>query len=461
MTGNGRCRLRLSLRWRVAAAFGLGSLLLTSMLAVAAWHLVSGYMLQQRQDSAVRQARVNVRLVDQALRTRSEGLDELLTGLTTGPDSSILLHQPGRWVTSGRQVDQDSLPARFLALAKQGTAAEQRIRIEGVPVLAVALPVDHSDSYIELFPLLQLEQTFRFLSALLAAGALAGGVLGGGLAVWTSRRALRPLHDLTGAAARMASGDLSARLPPQSDRDLAQLEATFNATAEALEQRVRRDARFAGDVSHELRSPLTTLLNVAEVLAHHEHELPAPSREAVQLLTSVLQGFQRMVVDLLEISRTDLDAEDLEPEPVDLAELVRDVLTTARRDRPVAVTAQPDAVAVVADRRTLERVMANLVDNADRHAGGAVHIGITRHGGDVRVEVDDDGPGVPAELRERVFERFARGVLSGRRGSSTGSGLGLALVAQHVTRHGGRVWIEDRPGGGARFVVCLPVAVRS
>jgi signal transduction histidine kinase len=461
VTDRGRRRLRLSLRWRVAAAFGLGSLLLTSVLAVAAWNLVSGYMLQQRQDSAVRQARVNVRLVDQALRTRSEGLDELLTGLTTGPDSSILLHEPGRWVTSGRQVDPHSLPAAFLTLAKQGTAIEQRLRVEGVPVLAVALPVDRTgDSYIELVPLLQLDETFRFLSALLVAGVLAGGVLGGALGVWTSQRALRPLHGLTAAAARIASGDLGARLPPQSDRDLAQLENTFNATADALEQRVRRDARFAGDVSHELRSPLTTLLNVAEVLQRHEHEMPATSREAVRLLTSVLQGFQRMVVDLLEISRTDLDADALEPEQVDLAELVHDVLAVARLDRPVTVTAQPDPVTVEADRRTVERIMANLVDNADRHAGGPVRIGITRHGGDVRVEVDDAGPGVPVELRERVFERFARGVLSGRRGSSTGSGLGLALVAQHVARHGGRVWVEDRPGGGARFVVCLPAQVR-
>lgn len=457
MTGRGRHRVRLSLRWRVAAAFGLGSLLLTSVLAVAAWNLVSGYMLQQRQDSALRQARVNVRLVEQALRTRSEGLDELLTGLTTGPDSSILLHQPGRWVTSGRQVDPGSLPDRFLALAKRRTAAEQRVRIEGVPVLAIALPVDNTgDSYIELFPLSQLDQTFRFLSALLLAGVLAGGVLGGGLGAWTSQRALRPLHGLTEAAARIAAGDLGARLPPQSDRDLAHLENTFNATAKALEQRVRRDARFAGDVSHELRSPLTTLVNVAEVLEHHEHELPAPSREAVQLLTSVLQGFRRMVVDLLEISRVDLDADDLEPEQVDIAELVCDVLAVARLDRPVTVTARPDPVTVQADRRTMERIIANLVDNADRHAGGPVRIGISRYEGGVRVEVDDAGPGIPMELRERVFDRFARGVLSGRRGSSTGSGLGLALVAQHVARHGGRVWVEERPGGGARFVVCIP-----
>lgn len=450
---------RLSLRWRVAAAFGAGSVLLTSMLAVAAWNLVSGYMLDQRQDSAVRQARVNVRLVEQALRTNSEGLDELLTGLSTGPDSSILLHQPGHWVTSGRQVDLGRLPARFLALAKAGSAVEQRVRVAGIPVLAVALPVDRTASfYVELFPLLQLDQTFGFLSALLAAGVVASGVLGGGLGVWTSQRALRPLRGLTAAAARIAAGDLTARLPAQADRDLAQLETTFNATADALEQRIRRDARFAGDVSHELRSPLTTLVNVAEILEHHQDELPAPSREAVQLLTSVLQGFQQTVVDLLEISRGDQDADELALEPVDLADLVHGILAAALPDRPVPVSAQPAPVVVHADRRKLERIVANLVDNAHQHADGPVRIGITRLGATVRLEVEDAGPGVPVELRERIFERFARGVLSGRRGSSTGSGLGLALVAQHVAQHGGRVWVEERPGGGARFVVCLPEA---
>lgn len=457
MTGRGRQRIRLSLRLRVALAFGLGSVLLTSVLAVAAWNLMSGYMLQQREDSAVRQSNVNVRLVEHAVRARSEGLDELLTGLTTGPDSSILLHQPGRWVTSGRQVDPGQLPTRFIALAKNGAAAEQRLRVLGIPVLAVALPVARTkDSYIELFPLLQLDQTFRFLSGLLAAGVMASGVLGGGLGMWTSQRALRPLRGLTTAAARIASGDLGARLPPQADRDLAQLESTFNATADALEQRVRRDARFAGDVSHELRSPLTTLVNVAEVLSHHQGELSESSREAITLLTSVLHGFQRMVLDLLEISRGDQDADDFAPEPVDLGELVDDVLAVVRLDGPDVRSEAADPVVVRGDRRKLDRIVANLVDNAHQHGGGLVRVGIARHDHVVRLEVDDAGPGVPAELRERIFERFARGVLSGCRGSSTGSGLGLALVAQHVGQHRGRVWVEDRPGGGARFVVCLP-----
>ncbi len=182
-------RGRLSLRWRVTTAFGVGSLLLITAIALATWHLATGYLLDQRQDSAQRQAQVNVRLVEQALRTRSEGLDELLTGLTTGPDSTILLHRPGQWITSGRQVPVAALPPPLITLAKRGASAQQRARVQGIPVLVVAIPVDTArDSYIELFPLLQLDQTFRFLSTLLVAAVFAAGVLGGALGAWTSRR---------------------------------------------------------------------------------------------------------------------------------------------------------------------------------------------------------------------------------------------------------------------------------
>lgn len=179
-----------------------------------------------------------------------------------------------------------------------------------------------------LFPLLHLDQTFRFLSGLLVAGAAAHALLGVALGMRASKRALRPLRDLTSAAAQIAGRELSARLPRQADADLAPLATTFNATADAVEQRVQRDARFASDVSHELRSPLTTLFTVAEVLHHGRTELPDRLRQAVEMLAPVLRGFQRMAVDLLEISSTDQDAEDLALEPVDLLDVVGEVLAT-------------------------------------------------------------------------------------------------------------------------------------
>ena len=454
-TGAALGMVRLSLRWRVAVAFGLSSLLVASLFAVATWQLASDYMLEQRQRSTSAQAAVHVRLVEEALRLRPYGLDELLTGLAGEPGSTVLLQRAQGWIISGRQIDPAVLPAGLLALAREGRPARQRLMVGNTPVLAVAFPVAADGSvYVELFPLVELDRSFRFLSSLLVAGTAVSALLGVVLGRWTSRRALRPLTELTAAAARVAQGDLQARLPEQSDPDIAPLAAAFNATVSSLEQRVRRDARFAGDVSHELRSPLTTMVNASEVLQRRRAELPATARQAADLLTSEVHRFRHMVVNLLEISRLDQDVHDQALEAVDLGDLVHNVAATCPGEAPIEVEQPPPLVR--ADRRRLDRVVANLLENAERHGGGPVRIAISRRNGRVRLEVDDAGPGVPAQLRERVFERFARGERTGDGSGDTGTGLGLAVVAQHVNWHGGAVWVEDRPGGGARFVVELP-----
>ncbi|MFD1152044.1 sensor histidine kinase, partial [Saccharothrix hoggarensis] len=404
---------RFSLRWRVALVLGLGSVLLTSALAVAIWNLTSGYLLRQREQGAVRQAEVNARLVDEALRTGSAGLNELLTGLTTGPDSTVMVFHAGQVLTSGRQVDARVLPRRLVDLGREGTPAAQRLLVDGIPVLAVTLPIRSTDgAYVELAPLVQLDRTFRFLSGLLVAVTLGSGVLGVVLGSWASRRALRPLTELTKAASRIAGGDLRARLPTQTDPDLTPLATTFNATADALEQRVLRDARFAGDVSHELRSPLTTMVNAAEVLRRRRAEVPGTAGKALDLLTSEVDRFARMVVDLLEISRADQHAEDLTPETIDLASLVRNVVS-ARPGGSAPVDAPEPSPHVLGDRRRLDRVVDNLLDNAERHAGGVVRVAVMSRDGNARIEVDDAGPGVPPELRDRVVARLDRGARAG------------------------------------------------
>lgn len=450
--------VRLTLRRRVAAAFGMASLVLAAVLAAATWNLAGDYMLRQREMSAIRQAEVNVRLVDAALRDGATGLDELLSGLTSDSDSTVLLSRPDGWISSGRRVDPAALPEALLAQPGRGVPEVERIVVERIPVVAVALPaaIPH-DVYIELFPLVELDRTLRFLGIVLGSGVALSGVLGFALGAWTSTRALRPLTELTAAASRMARGDLRTRLPEHADRDLAALASAFNDTAAALEARVRQDARFAGDVSHELRSPLTTMANAAAVLRRRRDELTGTAGRALDLLLSEVDRFERMVVDLLDISRADQGPDGTSDEIVDLGVLVRIVLDVRQRTPPV-VEVEGSPLLVRGDRRRLDRIVANLLDNADRYAGGPVRVAVADRDGHARLEVDDAGPGVAPALRERVFERFARGDQAGHRGQDGGSGLGLALVAQHVRHHDGRVWIEDRPGGGARFVVELPLA---
>ena len=323
-------------------------------------------------------------------------------------------------------------------------------------MLAVALPVTPAgDLFVRLAPLTELDQTLRFVSAVLVAGTILAGLLGVLLGWWTARRALLPLTELTDAAGRMAEGDLTARLPDRHEADLAPIATRFNATADALDERVQRDARFAGDVSHELRTPLTTMINAGEVLRRRRDDMPDTARRAVDLLTADVRRFHRMVEDLLEISRGIQAPDEDDVEPVDLAVVVENVPASLVEGGVLEI--ERPAPLVSADRRRLDRVVANLCENARHHGGGLVRLGVRRRDGlGRRSRWTTPGPGVPAEQRDRVFERFTRGPRTGRDGAYTGgTGLGLALVAQHVRGHGGRVWVEDRPGGGARFVVAL------
>ncbi|HEY3718259.1 MAG TPA: HAMP domain-containing sensor histidine kinase [Jatrophihabitantaceae bacterium] len=290
---------------------------------------------------------------------------------------------------------------------------------------------------------------------MLLAGVLVSGLAAALLGRWAAGRALYPLRRLTTAAATAAAGNLTVRLPDTRDPDLAPLAQAFNATAERLQQRVARDARFAADVSHELRSPLTTMTNAMAVLRRRRPELSDNAQQALDLLDLDLHRFQLLVEDLLEISRADQGAADLALEPVDLAELVTQTANHTARGAARSVTAAESHPIVLADRRRLERAVANLIANAEQHGGGLTCLTISRRAGRARIEVDDGGPGVPVTERETVFERFTRGSPADRNPDNAGTGLGLALVAQHVRAHGGDTWVEDRPGGGARFVIEL------
>jgi signal transduction histidine kinase len=262
------------------------------------------------------------------------------------------------------------------------------------------------------------------------------------------------------AAEAIASGALDTRLETVDDVDLTTLVNSFNDMARGLQERIERDARFASDVSHELRSPLMTLSASIEVLEKRRDEMPDRAQAALDLLVADVARFHQLVEDLLEISRFDAGVVRLELDEVRLAELVMQaVAASTDHDVPVELDAELAGVVVEADKRRLVRVIANLIDNAHKYAGGATSVSLRKTDGRVEIAVEDAGPGVAPADREIIFDRFSRGGGAGRRGSGEGVGLGLSLVAEHVRLHGGRVWVEDRLDGapGARFVVELPV----
>jgi signal transduction histidine kinase len=289
------------------------------------------------------------------------------------------------------------------------------------------------------------------------------------LGQFAAERVVRPLTDAARAARAIADGRLDTRLEVTDDPDLRELSESFNEMVARLQRRVERDARFASDVSHELRSPLTTLTNSIEVLRTRRDELSERSRSALDLLDADVQRFRGLVSDLLEISRYDAGAVRLLREPLRLGEFVRAAVgVSSLPATPVKCAPEAELMTVMADKRRLARVVANLIDNARVHSGGVPRVQVCAADGDPAapgggehawIIVEDDGEGIPPAEYERVFDRFTRGSNSGNRSASEGAGLGLALVREHVRLHGGRVWTERRPDGrlGARFVIELPL----
>jgi two-component system sensor histidine kinase MtrB len=358
----------------------------------------------------------------------------------TLPGSRSVLRTGGQWYATSISVGQSAIPVGERNLVLSGTPASQLFDLAGTPqlVIGVPLPAVHS-AYFEVFSLDELAGTLRALAYALAAAALVTTVAGAAVGRWASTRALRPLAALTDAAVAIAGGQLDTRVDAGDDADLEELAAAFNRMTANLQDRIEREARFTSDVSHELRSPLTTLTATVSVLESHRSQLAPRAQSALDLLDGDLRRFTRMVDDR-----------------------VRGAVPF-----PVLLSPGVDGLRLRVDKRRFERVMTNLMENASLYAGGVARVLVERQPPllaespfpalAIRVVVEDSGPGVPAAERDHLFERFYRGGRAGQRASSQGTGLGLSLVAEHVRLHGGRVWSEDAPGGGTRFVVELPL----
>jgi signal transduction histidine kinase len=434
------------------AAFVLGGLFLVSVLALLTHVLARDYLLDQRQTSAVRQARANARLVATLVRVPGADLGRLLGTLEARETSrSVVLHG-GSWYATSVAVGRDAIPSSLQRLVvDRGEAGRQRFRLGRQPALAVGIPLSDGDAYFEVFPLTELERSLRALryALLLAGAATVAGCLA--LGAWASRRVLRPVAEIGQAAEAIAAGRFDSRLDVGGDAELAALAHGFNSMVESLEERLARDRRFASDVSHELRSPMTALKSAVQVMRTRRGTLDERGRHAFDVLATEVARFDRLVRDLLEISRAEAGTSEDTFEDIDLGDLAA---IAVRGEVPVEV--EGDGLWVRGDKRRLEQVVVNLVENARVHGGGAEFVRVLDEGPTVQLAVEDRGQGVPLEQRERIFERFARGPSAPGGSRPAGVGLGLAIVREHARAHGGRVWVEEREGGGARFVVELP-----
>ena len=296
-------------------------------------------------------------------------------------------------------------------------------------------------------------------------GAAAWLLLASGLALAVAaavaanlgRRLTQPLREAEAATRRIAEGDLAARVPEaQGDDELAALSRSINAMAVALERSRGLERQFLLAVSHDLRTPLTSIRGYAEALT----ERKAKPAQAAAVILSESRRLERLVGDLLELAKLESRRFSLDMRATDVAEVVTD---TAEGFRPAAEeagvklvvrsSAAPGALMATADRDRLAQVVANLVENALKFAARSITVGTGRAQGQVSVWVEDDGPGIPSEDLANVFERFYMVTRTPAR--HLGSGLGLAIVRELVDAMGGEVRAESGAGRGARMVVVL------
>jgi two-component system OmpR family sensor kinase len=340
------------------------------------------------------------------------------------------------------------------ATEQQGYRVEARpvqISPSGTGVLVYARPVSATDT------------TAGKVRFFLFFGVLGGSVLAllAGLAI--ARRAMAPIAELTATAREIErTRDPSMRMPqPEGDDEVAELARTLEGMLVALdkarsetEATLQRQREFVADASHELRTPLTSVLANLELLVDHLEGEPG---EAARSALRSSNRMRRLVANLLLLARADANRA-VPHRPTDLADVLVEVaaeLEPVTGEHVLSVSTHGPAV-VSGAQDELHRLALNLVENALRHTppGTHVHASVRRDGEDVVLIVEDDGPGVPAALRERLFERFVRG----QGDSGGGSGLGLSIVRAVATSHGGTVAVDDAPRGGARFTVRIPSA---
>ena len=320
--------------------------------------------------------------------------------------------------------------------------------------LAVALAAALATVYVLLIPAYRPGLSLIFIWAVAVAAVLALWLLG--------RRFLRtvtePVAALTGQAERIRAGALGARSEKVRDDELGELSDSINAMSAALEQGEALQSQFISSVSHELRTPLTAITGWTEAMAF-DPQIQGESRRGLEIIAREAQRLTKMVGELLEFTRIQDGRFNLNLDLVDLLAEVEDVLFTYSsllRQEGVSICYscdETDIPPIQADPERIKQVLLNLLDNAVKHGkGGAVDVSVHLEGEEVVVRVRDHGPGIPEAELPHVKERFYKGSSRER-----GSGIGLAVCDEIVSRHGGKLLIENHSEGGVLVTVRLPV----
>jgi signal transduction histidine kinase len=355
-------------------------------------------------------------------------------------------------------VSENLFGYRAIAVGPGETREIEGVPFEDDPFLTVAISAPSLDGSLTVISGATLESVAESTEAvtgiivvgipllLLLLGAVMWRVIG---------RTLGPVEGIRAEVEAISAQELHRRVPdPAGNDEIARLAATMNRMLARLETGQARQRRFVSDASHELRSPIASIRQHAEVALSHPNE--AGIQELAEVVLEENLRLQRLVEDLLLLTKVDEGNLRLRADPVDLDDIVFAEAERARTTNDLRIdTAAVSAGRVSGDPEQLERLIRNLLDNATRHARETVALSLRDGDGEVVLTVDDDGAGIRVADRERVFERFVR-LEEARDRDSGGSGLGLAIVAEIAAAQGATVAVLEGPLGGARLQVRFP-----
>jgi signal transduction histidine kinase len=447
----GRTRERLGTvraRTTLVAVIVVGAALVVAAIAMVV--LLRRSLTGQVRSAAILQAQS---VAEEEVRFRQASGAGIPVGDEDEQFAQVLDPQDGRVLDSSANVRNTAAVVR---LRPGETARIETTPFEDDPFLVVAITAmtqsGQPRTVIVGRTLDSVGESTSAVVGLLAAGVPLLLLLVGGMTWLSVGRVLAPVESIRAEVEAISTAELHRRVPDPRGRDeIARLATTMNHMLARLQAGQTRQRRFVSDASHELRSPVTTIRQQAEVALTHPDG--TSTQELSEVVLEEAARLQRLVEDLLLLAKLDEGTLHLRAVPVDLDDLLFETAERLRGTTDLHVdTSGVSAGRVLGDRDQLERLVRNLADNAARHARRTVALSVRQEGDQTVLAIDDDGEGIPPSDRARIFERFKR-LDEARDRDSGGSGLGLAIVAEIASAHGAAIEVVDGPLGGARFVV--------
>lgn len=445
------------LRRRLAVAFVLAVGISTGALAVGSYLIVRDARLNDSANQAVNESTLNLRF---AMAQHAAPQLLLQDFAERGPFATVI-EIPRKPPEQSGTFGPRQVPADLAALVASGKIARERVVLSARHSIVVGAKLPGTAERFFFFydeqPVWNDLATLRDVLAggwltMVALAALAGTLL--------ARRTLAPVAQASNAARALAEGMLDTRLPVETNDEFGAWAGSFNEMADALKAKIdalaaaqAREQRFTANVAHELMTPVTGLVGETRLLAQERSTMSQRAGQLADLLAHDVDRLRQLTEDLLEISRLDAGTEPSVVEPVDLVAAIRGVVRAGGWEDRVAVTATPAMVET--DPRRLDRILTNLISNAIRHGGNHVRVDVDHSTTDVRIDIADDGTGIPTEALPHIFDRFYKADQS--RGSN-GTGLGLAIARENARLMGGDIAAANGDDKGAVFTVTLPVA---